>query len=115
MNKAGRSRPSGLALSVRRLGDQQVRVEVADCAKAGGALGAGWVINTFWIGTADRSGRNRKYNATRSPRHLFFGDVYLPERVGRRLSFGGCAATGGRVGSGAAIVRWITPVGARES
>ena len=109
MNKAGRSRPRGLALSVRRLesglGDQQVTVEVADCVKAGGALGAGWVINTFWIGTTGRSGRDRKYNATRSPRHLYFGDVYLPERVGRRLSFGGCAATDVRVGSGPAIVR----------
>ncbi len=49
-------------LSVRRFGDQQVTLEVAGSAGARGALGAGWVINTFWIGTTGRSGQNRKYN-----------------------------------------------------
>lgn len=51
-------------LSVRRFGDQQVTLEVAGSAEARGALGAGWVINTFWIGTTGRSGQNRKYNGT---------------------------------------------------
>ena len=91
-------------------------LEVAGSAGAGGALGAGWchkhLLNRFYGPLWPQPKVQRDLLA--APFH-FAETPYLPERVGKRLSFGGCAPTAVRVGSGPAIVRWITPVCARGS